>query len=39
LRANGTSAAGDEIISSAAGVVGVQQEARPRPPCIFIIGR
>jgi hypothetical protein len=39
LRWNGTSAAGDEIISGAAGVEGVQKQARPRPPCIFIIGR
>lgn len=39
LRWNGTSAAGDEIISGAAGIDGVQKAARPRPPCIFIIGR
>lgn len=39
LRWNGTSQAGDEIISGAAGVQGVQKVAKPRPPCIFIIGR
>lgn len=38
LRANGTSY-GDELISGVAGVAGVAGAARPRPPCIFIIGR
>jgi hypothetical protein len=29
----------EEILSSAAGVSGVFKAAKPRPPCIFIIGR
>lgn len=38
LWANNTNPAG-ELISGIAGVAGVQREAKPRPPCIFIIGR
>ncbi|MGB8194364.1 MAG: hypothetical protein WCF67_20705, partial [Chitinophagaceae bacterium] len=37
LRSNGTP--GDELISGVAGITGTAGNARPRPPCIFIIGR
>lgn len=39
LWANNTHNPTDEIISELAGVEGIADRARPRPPCIFIIGR
>jgi hypothetical protein len=40
LRSNGTPlyAKGD-VFSEVSGALGINKEARPRPPCIFIIGR
>jgi hypothetical protein len=39
LWANNTNNPTNEIISGIAGVSGIEGKARPRPPCIFIIGR
>jgi hypothetical protein len=37
LRSNGYP--GNELVAKVAGVNGIQGKERPRPPCIFIIGR
>jgi hypothetical protein len=39
LWANNTHNPSEEIISGVTGVTGIQGRERPRPPCIFIIGR